>query len=831
MQNVSLGTGVSKLNYAASLPYHNDYPMRKLSAIALASMLAASPSLFAQSAQELSGVLVTGTRAKDRTLLNSAVPVDVLTQEDLQRAVAGDGNLASALQVLLPSFNFPRQSNSGGGDHVRAAQLRGLSPDQVLVLVNGKRRNASAIVNLESKTGKGTNPVDFNAIPISAISRIEVLRDGAGAQYGSDAIAGVINIILDSAPKGGEVEATVGAFDTQFEPTQQHLRDGQTRELRAKVGVALGDQGFVRFGAEASHRNHTNRAGADQLPPWENQSPENLATVGKRNYAPGEPESDQINLWFNGGLTVNAQAQAYAFGTLQHRDTIGAAYFRYPDTWANVKSVYPQGYRPETTGASEDLQLVGGVRGQAGVWDYDVALNLGRNAFNYGLQNSLNTSLGAASPTQFHLGDFASQLTSVNADFTRDLIVSGLARPATLALGAEARRESFDTKAGDAASYAVGSFDGPVGAQAGPGLQASDAASLSRSVVGAYVDVSADLTKQLFADAALRLDHYSDFGSASTAKLSARYAVTPSFALRGALSSNFRAPSLAQSGFSFTVTDRGDGGVLSQVRTQPVQSAIAKALGAKDLEAETARNASIGLSFQPARNASVTVDAYDIQVKNRITLSERLSSDALQTLLQGTYGVAGVTGINFFTNAVDTHSQGVDLVGQWSHEWLGGDLRWTLASSFNKTSLSNIKNTSAQLIALGIDRPLVGLEEQNTLTDAAPRQRHVISANWSNASWNLLTRATRHGAATRVFDFGGGFVPTQTYEAVWQLDLEAQYKVSRQLTLTLGGVNVTDRYPTRSIDDISYFGNFPYDVLSPIGFNGAYFYAKARYTF
>ncbi|MEL4179401.1 TonB-dependent receptor plug domain-containing protein [Roseateles sp. PN1] len=822
-------------------------PTRIACAALLANLAGLSPmNALAQVADQpaasaqLDQVLVTGTRAKDRTLLNSAVPVDVLSQEDLQRAVAGDGNLAAALQTLLPSFNFPRQSNSGGGDHVRAAQLRGLSPDQVLVLVNGKRRHNSAIVNLESKTGKGTNPVDFNAIPVSAIKRIEVLRDGAGAQYGSDAIAGVINIILDDADNGGLVAGGVGGFHTRFEPSNETLNDGRSRELQGKLGLKLGDSGFVRFGVEAAHRDHTNRAGPDQIPPWEDQSPANLAFQGKRNYAPGEPESDQLALWFNSGFTLGglgalgSDARGYAFGTWQQRKSEGAAYFRYPDSFANVKAIYPNGYRPATTGKSQDLQLASGVRGSLGAdksWDYDVALNLGRNEFNYGLRNSLNVSLGAASPTQFHLGDFQTQQLGISADFSRELALPGLSKPATLALGVEARRESFRTKAGDEASYAVGSFDGTPGAQAGPGLQAADAVDLSRNLVGAYVDLSADLTPSLFAGLALRADHYSDFGSALTAKLSGRYVLTQDLALRGALSNNFRAPSLAQTGFSFTVTDRGDGGTLSQVRTLPVQSDIARALGAEPLKAETARNASLGLTWQPSRRASLSIDAFDVKVKDRITLSERLSSDALTALIQSQFGVAGVNGVNFFTNAVDTHTRGVDLVGQFSHALAGGELRWTLASSFNKTTLSNIQQSSAALKALGIDKPQVGLEESNTLTDAAPRDRHVISAQWSNSGWNLLARATRHGSATRVFDFGDGFTPTQTYAPVWQLDLEAEVKLTRSFSVSVGGVNVTDRYPTRSIDDISYFGNFPYDVLSPVGFNGAYYYARARYNF
>lgn len=330
--------------------------------------LAASQALLATAAvaqtTALDAVVVTGTRAKDRTLADTAVPVDVLGRDELLRAAGPDGNLAAALQALLPSFNFPRQSNSGGGDHVRAAQLRGLSPDQVLVLVNGKRRNTSAVVNLESKTGKGTNPVDFNTIPLSAVARIEVLRDGAGAQYGSDAIAGVVNIILDERKAGGELATEVGAFHTKFAPTGERITDGQTQSASLTHGWALAGNGFLRAGLEGLHRNPTNRAGLDELPPWEDQTPANLATAGQRNYAPGEPATHQWQTWFNAAADLQPGTRAYAFGTWQQRRTLGAAYFRYPDSSANVKAVYPNGYRPQTTGDNRDLQLVAGLKTQ-----------------------------------------------------------------------------------------------------------------------------------------------------------------------------------------------------------------------------------------------------------------------------------------------------------------------------------------------------------------------------------------------------------------------------------------------------------------------------------
>jgi iron complex outermembrane recepter protein len=784
---------------------------------------AQAPAAFVPSMSDT--VVVTGTRARDRTLLNTAVPIDVLTQEDLARAAGPDGNLAAALTALLPSMNFPRQSNSGGADHVRAAQLRGMSPDQVLVLVNGKRRHAAAIVNLESKIGKGTNPVDLNSIPLNAIKRVEVLRDGAGAQYGSDAIAGVINIILDDAVAGGEITAATGTYRTRFEPSGERITDGRGVELRGKTAWDFGSGAFVRIGAEAVARDSTNRAGPDQIPFFEEQTPANFALQGRRNYRAGDPDVEDLNLWLNASAPLSARHAAYGFATYNERDSTGAAFFRYPDSFANVRQVYPQGYLPETTGRNRDLSIAAGVRGALdAAWDYDASLTAGGNRFEYGVRNSLNASLGTASPTQFDLGTFRFDQTALNFDVSRTLPMKGFADAAAIALGAELRRGRFKTTAGDPASYAAGTAGGPSGAQAGPGMQPVDAADISRNVFGAYVDVSGDVSPALSLNGAARYDRYSDVGGAATGKLSARLALAPAVALRGSASTNFRAPSLAQTGFSFTVTDFGEDGQLTQVRTLPVASPIARALGASDLKAEKSTNLGIGLTVQPARNFTLTLDAYRIDVKDRITLSETFSGEELTA-------ATGLSGVNFFTNAVDTRTRGADLVGTWLERIGAGRLALTLAATVHKTTLTRIHELPPELVALGLQGSLVGLEEQNTLTDAPPRKRLIATAQWRSGAWMLQGRATRHGETTRVFDFGDGFTPTQTYEATWQFDLEAEVQLMRGLWLSLGGVNVGDKYPARSIDDIAFFGNLPYDVLSPIGFNGAYYYARLRYTF
>ena len=806
-------------------------PTQRLLAIAIFAALSSAPlSAQTNAAKNLDTVIVTGTRAPDRTALESASPIDILSKQDLANAGVLNGELGQALQVLLPSLNFPRQSNATGADHVRSAQLRGLSPDQVLVLVNGKRRHTSAIVNLEAKTGKGTNPVDFNSIPVSAIARIEVLRDGAGAQYGSDAIAGVINVILDDNPEGASASIAYGAHRTSFDPTGDTLIDGQSLTASASLGNKIGEDGFIRFGVEYKDRNATNRAGLDQLPFFENQSPENLATIGQRNYHPGDPDTQDINLWLNTAVAVGDATEWYAFATYNQRDSVGAAFFRYPDSSANVPSVYPDGYRPETLGDNRDVSLSSGLRGDIGDWNYDASLTWGQNRFDLGLRNSLNPSLGSASPTAFDLAGYQFEQLTANVDVNRLVSLSG--KDFTFATGAEYRHEGYDTRAGDPASYAAGPNTGsPPGAQAGPGLAPSDAVDLSRSVFGAYAELSGDLSERFFGSAALRYEDYSDFGGQLTGKLAGRFQISDGVALRGAVSTNFRAPSLSQTGYQFTVTNFGDGGALTQVRLLAVDDPIAVALGARDLKPETSRNVSFGITAQPTTGLNISLDAFQIDVDDRVTISERIGGPALVNFLDSQFGITDIESVNFFTNAVDTRTRGAELVANYSTEAWGGDLNLTGAYSYAKTDIRAIQATPSELLALDPDYVLVGVEERNTLTTAAPRTRAILSAQWQGDAWSWLGRATRHGSTTRVFNFGGGFEPQQTYGAEWQLDAEAAYRFNSAIAVAVGASNLLDNYPDASSADINYFGNFPYDFLSPIGMNGAYYYARIDFTF
>ncbi|XQA70587.1 TonB-dependent receptor plug domain-containing protein [Xanthomonas sacchari] len=804
--------------------------------LSLAIALALAAPAFAQDATpatttNLDTVIVTGTRASGRTVLESTAPVDVLSAEDIRKAGVVNGELGSALQALLPSFNFPRQSNSGGADHVRAAQLRGLSPDQVLVLVNGKRRHTSALVNTDSKIGKGTTPVDFNAIPISAIKRIEVLRDGAGAQYGSDAVAGVINVILDDDPDSGALEASYGANHTDVKPIHRTLTDGQTGYASGKVGTRLGeDGGFFKVGLELKNHEATNRAGFDQIPPFEEQTPANLALAGKRNYELGDGASKDLNAWLNGKLPFGQGSEVYAFGTYNQRDTQGANYFRYPDGAANWTQVYPQGYRPVSLGENRDLQAVLGARGQWGEWAYDASLDYGRNDFTYRLKHSLNASLGPGSPTRFKTGDYAFEQGVANLDLSRSFDAAGATH--TVGTGVELRREHYRTRPGDPASYAAGPYtDRPTGAQAGGGLTPQDAADLSRNVASVYASVSSQFGDKLSTDLAARYEHYQDFGGELTGKLAARYEFVPAFALRGAISNNFRAPSLSQIGYEASSTGYNANGQLLQGRLLSVDNPIAQALGARTLQPEKSRNYSLGFTSRVGSHFDLSLDLFQIDIDKRIALSESIDGDALTDFVAQRFGIAGLQSASFFVNAADTRTRGAELVSNWRQALGQGQLQLTGTWSYAKTELENVVATPAQLLALNPDYVLFGVEERNTLTEATPRTRAQLAANWSDARWSLQTRVTRYGSATRVFDFGGGFAPEQTYSAKWQLDAEVEYHLTPQWSVAVGGQNLTDAYADRSKPDIAYFGNLPYDVLSPIGSNGAYYYGRVRYTF
>jgi iron complex outermembrane receptor protein len=772
-------------------------------------------------------VTIIGSRSRNRTVFDTMAPVDLFSAKDVDKALVS-GDVGQALQSLSPSINMPHVSASGTSDSVRGIQLRGLQPDQVLVLVNGKRRHASAVLDLEGLF-KGDVPVDLNTIPAGAIDHIEVLRDGAGAQYGSDAIAGVVNIVLKNAPSGGSVNLSVGAYHSPFKPTGKTITDGQNVQLNVDDGTALGETGFLRYGGGIQKSKGTNRAGAggDYS---DNGTAADEAQVGKVLYKSGDPDVEAGNLFYNGAIDLPSGIRLYSFSTLSKRNTTGAAFYRWPGDATNVASVYPNGYLPKTTNSSVDASLVAGGSKQVGDVSLDVSVRHGQNDFDYGVKNSLNSSLGAASPTRFHLADFVARQTALNFDGNWATTLPDVRLPINLAFGAEVMHDAFQSRPGDAASYAAGDQGGDPGAQAGPGLKPEDAVSVSRNVESLYVDSETDVTRQLLVGAAARYSHYDQFGSATTGKLATRFKLTDNVLLRGSASTSFRAPALAQQSFRFnTLNFDSTGTTLLNTALLPATDSLAQQFGASQLKPEKARNFSLGLATKFAASGAFSLDVYKIKIKDRITRTSDLNSDAVTAYLDA-QGRSDIASVAFLTNGVDTTTTGLDAV--LSNEWrvAVGTLNLSAALNLNRTQLDNVRSGSAKLTAID---PSLSLFDSKTLFDMVnetPKNKTILSAEWdSGADWDLSTKATRYGSIQVLsYDDSVGAIH---YGAKWSIDVDAKYRVTRQLSVSVGSNNLFNQYPTRTPDSDNLYGHLPYDYTNPIGINGAYFYARAAYTF
>ena len=817
-------------------------PATPLRAIVLACAMLGAAHVSAQEAPDttdtasIDQVTVVGSRVRNRTVFDSAVPIDRFGAREVSNALS-TGDVGAALQNLSPSINFPRIESSGASDSVRGIQLRGLAPDQVLVLINGKRRHTSAVLDTESSFS-GTVPVDINAIPPGAIDHIEILRDGAGAQYGSDAVAGVINIVLKKARTGGSASVSYGANHTRFDPTDQTLTDGQTTIVNADYGVPLGDAGYFRFGAETRRRSPTERAGPSDAG-WTsyNFTPADQALDGKVVFKSGDSRQHNNYAFYNALLPLENGLDLYSFATVNDRKSDGSAYFRYPGDPSNVLALYPNGYRPVTNGDKRDVSLVAGLRGITASWSWDLSARHGGDRFDYGVSHSVNASLGAASPTSFHLASFDFRQNALNLDAARSIEI-GLPAALNLAIGAEWMRETYQSSAGDPASYAAGSLtDAPPGAQAGPGLRPSDAYDGSRQIRSIYLDAETDLTPRLLVGAAARYSDYSDFGSASTGKLSTRYKVTDDFLVRGSLSNSFRAPALVQTGFRFaTLNFNTDGTALQTSALLPASDALARSFGAQDLKPEKSTNLSLGLAWKPARATSLTVDAYVIRIRDRITRSSDLQSDAVTAYL-AQQGRSDIQSVAYLANLLDTRTKGLDVVLNHDLGFAGGKLNLNAALNLNKTSLDKVRQSSTALAAIDPDLTLLTDTSLFRIKNASPNSKLILGADWQGASWGVQARATRFGEL-KDFSYDSDAplidgIPAQRFGAVWSLDLEGQLKLSKQLTVSVGGNNILDRYPqrVRETNNATYGGALPYNFINPIGVNGAYFYAKLSYTF
>ncbi|WP_242110558.1 TonB-dependent receptor plug domain-containing protein [Luteimonas aquatica] len=791
---------------------------------ALLLALAALPAAAQQSASDaaaapatsLDAVIVTGTRVSDRTVAESTAPIDIITPEALD--ATGTTELATALSRALPSLNFPRPAITDATDAIRPAQLRGLAPDQVLVLVNGKRRHTTSLINLNDSIGRGSSPVDLNAIPIAAIERVEVLRDGASAQYGSDAIAGVINVVLKGSGSGGGLSGRYGQYSAG---------DGEQYQLAGDAGFKLGENGALHLAAQAGHQDNTNRARPYLGPVTPTSNP-----PGRVLHRYGDPEVDDAAASYNAHWAPREGLEFYSFGTFSRRRAISNGYYRAPGNPNNIPAIYPDGFLPQIDNHSDDRAFVLGLRGRtAGGWNVDLSYNRGQNRLDFDVRHSLNRTLGAASPRSFHIGRLQTTQDVLNADVDRSFDVAWLPYPLTLAFGAEWRGERFAQSAGEPASYATGPEPGAPGAQVFPGFRPGDASDRDRNSHAFYADLEADVTDKLSLGLAGRYEQYSDFGETTSGKLSARYAFTDRVALRGTVSTGFRAPSLQQQFYQSTQTVIVLGDPTPyEIRTFAVDDPAAVALGAEPLKPEKSTNLGLGLVLQPVDALYVTVDAYQIDIDDRIILSENLRGPAVEDFLTER-GYPSITGGRYFTNAVDTRTRGIDIVGSYRWELGGGALNLTAGYNHNKTTLERVAPNPAALEAVADRYDIVlnriGRVERGRITQGAPRDKFFLGGTWTTGPWRLDATATRYGEFHTFNDDPSG-ARDQTFGAKWTLDLAASYALDGW-SFTLGADNVLDEYPDEAIYANSESGQLPYSSYAPFGFNGAFAYAKVGY--
>ncbi|UHQ24175.1 TonB-dependent receptor [Lysobacter sp. 5GHs7-4] len=777
--------------------------------LALALLAALAAPGYAQdapadaSAHNLDQVIVTGTRVSDRTVAESSAPIDIITPEALE--ATGTVELATALSRALPSLNFPRPAITDGTDAVRPAQLRGLAPDQVLVLVNGKRRHTTALINLNGSQGRGSSPVDLNAIPIASIERVEVLRDGASAQYGSDAIAGVVNVVLKGSDHGGSLAARYGQYSAG---------DGEQYQLSGDAGFKLGENGKLHLAAQGGHQDQTNRARPFQ-------------GVVEQRY--GDPEIDQGAVSYNGEYDVADYLTFYSFGSYSKRDVLSNGYFRFAADPRNIPSIYPNGFLPQIHNISKDRAAVVGLRTEtAGGTQIDLSYNYGHNELSFDIEHTLNRSLGPTSPTQFYAGALEVTQHVLNLDFARP-VDFGWQYPVTFAWGAEWRGEEFSQHAGEPLSYANGGVpasNGQIipGAQVFSGFRASDAGDFDRHSYSLYADVEADLTDKFSAGIAARFESYSDFGDTTSGKLSARYAFTDKVALRATASTGFRAPSLQQQFFQSIATNFISG-VPYEIGTFRVDNPAAIALGSESLKAEESTNYSLGLVLQPRDGLYITVDAYHIKVDDRILLSENLTSTAVRNYLQAN-GYPGIGGGRYFTNAVDTKTQGVDLIATQAFALASGSFDLTLGYNYSKTEIERIAPNPARLAAIDPAAVRIGRTEIGRITKGAPKDKFFLAGDWKTGNWRFNATATRYGEFTELHATNP--LLDQTFSAKWTLDLAATYQLG-SWDFTVGGDNVLDEYPDESKLVLGTRNYLPYNTASPFGFNGAFAYVKVGY--
>lgn len=784
-------------------------------------------------------VEVVGSRRPDRTAVESVVPVDIIEVSRLL-ATLGHSDVNQLLQYVAPSFNSNKQSGADGADHIDPATLRGLGPDQTLVLINGKRRHQSSLINIFGSRGRGNTGTDLNAIPISAIDHIEILRDGAAAQYGSDAIAGVINIVLKSNVNEFTGNYTTGIRNSapagKYNVLKEDKRyDGKISQLNGNYGTKIGDRGFVNVTLDYSKLDHTFRR-AD---------PTKFENGVYRNKF-GDAAAENFATYFNSSFNTGANTEIYMFGGYNYRFTDAFAFSRNADEERNVLEIYPNGFDPQIQSVITDKSLSVGMKTLISGWKVDINNTFGANNFRYMVDNTLNSSLLAKSPTRFDAGGFSLGQNTTVLDLSR--FFPEVAKGLNIAFGAEHRVENYQIVAGEEASYktyghpvfnidSTRSIEGeiisidttfrPGGSQGFPGFQPGNELKESRSNFGYYIDLELDVSKKFVLSAAGRIEHYSDFGNTTIGKFASRYKISDNFSLRGSVSSGFRAPSLAQLYFNSTFTDIVAGQAIDKIIAKN-NSPIIRELGIPALKEEVSSNA--GLGFTAKVNAlTLTVDAYYVQIKDRIVLSGAFYND--DALIGEELEKLNIGAAQFFTNAVNTTTKGADAILTYSTNFSAQQtLKFSVAANFNNMVIDKIyTNQKLQ----GKENTYFGLREQYFLLASAPDNKFNFGVEYLKGNFFTSLKLTRFGKVELMnwSDNGDKIVDPgeiDTYKPNITADLSVGCNL-KKFTFTIGGLNILNTYPDKHDPGLTESGGI-WDSVQ-MGISGAFYFARVGFKF
>lgn len=784
-------------------------------------------------------IVVVGSRTP-RTNVETPVPVDVVSAEDIARS--GRTETGRVLHSLAASYISTPQSIADGTDHIDPASLRGLGPDQVLILVNGKRRHRSALLHVNGTFGRGTVGTDLNAIAVGSIKRIEILRDGAAAQYGSDAIAGVINIVTKDVTDLLDVTAQTGITAS---------RDGAQLKTSANYGFQIGEKGFVNVTGEYFERQATDRSGTYTGTIYTDDGAMDAQLLAERGLSRdafgmkiGEAAAIGGMGAYNLELPMSDTATFYSFGDISHRRGAANGFYRYPKQLAqNVPEFYPNGFLPEIHPTIDDVAVTIGLR-RKGTWNVDTSLTHGRSAFLFNIENSVNASLGTASPTTFHAGATRFSQTVANLDLLRKLDLDSVESLA-LVLGSELRVERYEIEAGDEASYVLGDAtygDPPQpkfpGSQVFPGFQPSNEVDRTRDNIGVYAGVESELTKKVAVDAGGRFETYSDFGRSLIGKIAARAKVGGPVSIRGAASTGFRAPSLHQLWFSNVSTQflADMTGTLqpAQVLTSNNASPVTRAFGIPRLREERSINLSGGVTLRLRDTLSLSVDSYFIRLRDRIVLTSQFANtNPIVADILAPF--PGVSQAQFFANAVDTDTKGVDVVFDYSVDAGDGTLAFTASANFTRTDVKRVKIPASLEARFGANPGelrtfFFGRLAENRLEDSVPRQKGTLATRYSLRGLSLLGRANYYGP---VYYKPDNPMNDEVFGAKVLFDVDIGYQVNKNLLLTVGADNLFNTFPDRQTKEANISsGRFIYSRnVSQFGQNGGFYYGKLQLTF